>query len=255
VGLRRSVPRESPADTLRWLGRPGGWDHNGGEGPFSDKKLARLKFAAALADAHETGLVKDESALMQAARLVAGLQDRDGSWKVIPPDTLGSPITLGSALATHLARRTLQRAGAARYKEAIARADGFLRKVRVETVLDAAAVLLALGRAPDAAAVAQKQRCLERIRQGESRTGGWGPYVRSAPEVFDTAVVLLALAGQEQTREVKAWQQLGRSYLLSVQEKDGSWPETTRPSGAESYAQRLSTTGWATLALLAARKN
>jgi hypothetical protein len=42
----------------------------------------------------------------------------------------------------------------------------------------------------------------------------------------------------------------GRAYLVATQQDDGSWTETTRPSGNESYAQRLSTTGWATLALL-----
>jgi hypothetical protein len=46
----------------------------------------------------------------------------------------------------------------------------------------------------------------------------------------------------------------GRVHLVSTQEKDGSWQETTRPSGAESYAQRISTTSWATLALLLTRK-
>jgi hypothetical protein len=34
---------------------------------------------------------------------------------------------------------------------------------------------------------------------------------------------------------------------------DGSWPETTRPAGQESYAQRISTTAWATLALIETR--
>ena len=43
----------------------------------------------------------------------------------------------------------------------------------------------------------------------------------------------------------------GRGFLIQEQNPDGSWPETTRPPGAESYAQRISTTGWATLALLA----
>jgi hypothetical protein len=42
----------------------------------------------------------------------------------------------------------------------------------------------------------------------------------------------------------------GRSFLLSLQVADGSWPETTRPSNQESYAQRISTTGWALLALI-----
>ena len=43
----------------------------------------------------------------------------------------------------------------------------------------------------------------------------------------------------------------GRAYLLAQQIDDGSWPETTRPANQESYAQRISTTGWALLALLA----
>ena len=34
----------------------------------------------------------------------------------------------------------------------------------------------------------------------------------------------------------------------------GRWTETTRPAGAESYAQRLSTAGWATLALLTVKQ-
>jgi hypothetical protein len=46
----------------------------------------------------------------------------------------------------------------------------------------------------------------------------------------------------------------GRAFLIATQRDDGGWPETTRPSGGTSYAQRISTTGWATLALLATRR-
>ena len=46
----------------------------------------------------------------------------------------------------------------------------------------------------------------------------------------------------------------GRAFLLTQQQPDGSWIETTRPPGNVSYAQRISTTGWATLALLATRE-
>jgi hypothetical protein len=46
----------------------------------------------------------------------------------------------------------------------------------------------------------------------------------------------------------------GRAFLLAEQQDDGSWVETTRPPGNVSYAQRISTTGWATLALLATGK-
>jgi hypothetical protein len=41
--------------------------------------------------------------------------------------------------------------------------------------------------------------------------------------------------------------------LMRRQLADGSWPETTRPAGQASYAQRISTTAWALLALIEAR--
>jgi hypothetical protein len=252
VRLGWAVPRDSLADTTRWLARPGSWDHNGGEGPFSDKKLARLQFAASLADARAVGLVKERAPLDQAARLVADLQGRDGSWPA-GEETLGSPATHGTALATHLARRTLLRADPRRYRTALARADAWLRKAPIGSTLDAAAVLLALGKSADGPAVAQRRRCLEMVRKAQSRSGGWGPYPDSPPEVFDTAVVLLALAGLEPTAEVRSWIRRGRAYLRDTQESDGGWPETTRPAGGRSHAQRLSTTGWAVQALLAMR--
>ncbi|MEX0713581.1 MAG: hypothetical protein WD278_14585 [Pirellulales bacterium] len=42
---------------------------------------------------------------------------------------------------------------------------------------------------------------------------------------------------------------------MDQQLEDGSWPETTRPAGGQSYAQRISTTAWATIALLATANN
>ena len=102
-----------------------------------------------------------------------------------------------------------------------------------------------------APARAQRRRCLELIRKGQSKEGGWGPFVKAPPEPFDTALVLLTLASCAGDAEVEAWRTKGRAFLVSQQQEDGSWVETTRPPGAESYAQRLSTTGWATLALLA----
>jgi hypothetical protein len=253
VRLGHRIPARALADTTRWLERPGRWERNAGDTPAKDGKLAALQFAAALAEAHRAGLAKDRRALEAAARLVVGLQDADGAWRVLEPGVLGSPTTHGTALATCLARQTLRQLAVGRgVPAAVARADRWLRTVPVTSVLDAAAVLLALGQAKDAQARAQRRRCLAQIQKGEARGGGWGPYVGSAPEVFDTAVVLLALAGQGRA-DVPAGLRRGRAYLLAEQQADGSWTETTRPAGSDSYALRLSTTAWAARALLATR--
>jgi len=94
---------------------------------------------------------------------------------------------------------------------------------------------------------------LDFLRRAQTSDGGWGPYADSPPEAFDTALALLALAefraesgGSEMIRR-------GREFLVATQLSDGNWPATTRPSGGQSYAQQMSTTGWATLALLATR--
>ena len=78
-GLSR-VPTRRLADTTGWLLRPAGWDHNGGDGPFSDKRLARVVFTAALATAIATGWVRDRSVLVRAAERLVLDQAADGSW-------------------------------------------------------------------------------------------------------------------------------------------------------------------------------
>jgi hypothetical protein len=246
-----SVPTEALADTSHWLSKPTGWANNGGDTPNKDKTLARIQFTSALIDAIDAGQVKDKAALEQAAKLVAEEQRKDGSWQIGSGGTLGAPASHGDALATHFARRALQRASPMRYKDAIASADRWLRKTPVKSVLDAAAVLLGLEDAEDPAAVARRKECLAIIKKGEEKEGGWGPYATSTPEPFDTAVVLLALTSMTHKSEHKERIRRGRAYLLAAQQVDGSWPETTRPAGASSYAERISTTGWATLALLA----
>lgn len=250
---KMAVPANALEDTSRWLARPTDWAHNGGEGPFNDKVLSRIQFAASLVEALDGGLVEDRQALERAANLVAEDQSKDGHWQIGAEGALGSPATLGNPLATVLARRTLYRADSKSHRERIAAADRWLRSIPVKTVLDAAAVTLGLADAKDDDARAQRERCLALIRKGEAKAGGWGPYVTSPPEPFDTAVVVLALARLPDSPEVKNMLRRGRAYLLSNQQRDGSWKESTRPAGGESYAQRVSTTGWATQALLSTR--
>jgi hypothetical protein len=62
------IPKSALADTTRWLLTPPNWDHNRANPASSDKKLARIQFAAALAQAYEAGIVRDRSALIAAAK-------------------------------------------------------------------------------------------------------------------------------------------------------------------------------------------
>ena len=249
-------------DTLGWLRQPAKWDHNKTQGGIDDKPLARVQFSHALQRAVDTGRASRD-ALAAAAPIVAADQKADGSWQLDSSHSLGSPATYGTTLATATARRMLVASHDSSVAATISRAGAWLRQTKVDSVLDAAAVVLGLGTDVDEAARAQRQRALKTIRQGQGSDGGWGPYVTVRAEVFDTALVVLALASLRDTPDLAGpiWprDQLtqaiarGRAYLEQAQSDDGSWVETTRPSGQESYAQRISTTGWALLALLESR--
>lgn len=240
-----SLPFDEAAldSTARWLRRPMDWQDNGPKVEFSDRKLATLQFAYALASLVQPG----DAALIQAAEQVRDLQEQDGSWAVDADGLPGSPVTYGRPLATAIARQIYVRADPVRFAAPIDRAQRWLEERKPAGVLDAAALLLGGRRDPD--------ECLEILRKGQTRDGGWGPYVTSPPEVFDTSIAILALLARLDRPGVRELVRRGRAFLIASQEKDGSWPETTRPPGADSYAQRISTTGWATLALLSIPKD
>ena len=235
-------------DTLTWLREPKRWNEKMPSGGIDDKALARVQFAGALRLAVDAGRAT-QAMLREAAGFMAADQIANGSWPLDSSLSLGSPATYGTVLATASAVRVLRAADRAAFAAAIAKADTWLRERQVETVLDAAAVLLGLHQASDAGAAAQRARCLTVIRAGQAAGGGWGPYVTSPPEVFDTALVVIAL-DELGSADLASAIGRGRRFLIEQQLADGSWPETTRPTGQESYAQRISTTGWALLALL-----
>jgi Prenyltransferase and squalene oxidase repeat len=251
--LGYAIPDRSLADTTRWLSRPAAWEQNGADESFNDRDLARLQFTLALFDGSEADRIRERQSLLTATAAIAARQRRDGAWSIGPDDNIGSPTTYGSTLATAEIRSLLGRVDPGRYHEAIRRADDWLTHKKVNSVVDAAAVLLTLDASATQTAVSRRQECLALLRKGESKEGGWGPYANSAPEAFDTALVLLALRRQPPTTDTRAWLRRGRAYLVRTQRPDGSWQETTRPPSAESYAERISTAGWATRALLATR--
>jgi hypothetical protein len=223
------VPAGALRDTTAWLVQPGEWDRNHGNPLASDKKLARIQFSAALAESEA-----NPGALTSAADSLLPYQEKDGSWQVDSGADAGSPVTYGPVLATWMVRRTLAAAGSQRYAAPITRADEWLRTVKPTNVPDAAVLLMALG----------TPACLDLIRGAQASDGGWGPRAHAPSEAFDTALVLLAIRHGEMA-------QRGRAYLIRTQLPSGGWPETTRPSGGQSYAQHISTSAWATLALLA----
>jgi squalene cyclase len=94
------------------------------------------------------------------------------------------------------------------------------------------------------------RQCLDLLLRAQSSGGGWGPYPQSPAEAFDTAVAVLGLQKlNEPDRTGKAIAR-GRDFLIARQQPYGGWQETTRPPGSQSYAQHISTTAWATLALI-----
>jgi hypothetical protein len=246
-------------DTLNFLKDPARWDQNKAPGGLDDKKLARVQFASALAVAERHGRAAGTD-VEKAARLLATDQTADGSWTLDSSQSLGSPATYGTIIATWSARSTLIASGMQPDAFPIVQADRWLRGLTVENVLDASAVILGLDQAGDVMAENLRRNALSLVRTGQAPGGGWGPFVTAAPQVFDTALAVLALSTLDaeprlarssyRPEELKDAIARGKQYLIAQQRKDGSWPETTRPADQESYAQRISTTGWAMLALL-----
>lgn len=250
-GYRLSV--DILADTNAWVSEPARWDHNKGDPGFSDKRLATIQFSASLLSALEAGFVNDRRGLQKAAgKLVAG-QANDGAWHIDQGNTLGSPATYGTALATYMALKTLRKANSRQTATAAGKAEQWLGQLSPNSVLTAATLLLSTAHQKDRAAGIRLEECLKLIRSAQTRDGGWGPYADSPPEVFDTAVVLLALSQAGLKGGLEHEIRGGRRFLAAQQNRDGSWPATTRPSGGDSYAQQISTTGWASLALLETR--
>jgi squalene cyclase len=230
-----TVPEAALKDTTAWLRAPAKWDDIRGAPAASDKKLGHIQFAAALAEAFRTGAVRDAVPIRAAAESLVKLQDPDGSWQVDTGGLPGAPATYGTPLATYLSRRTLEIADRSRFAPAIERATRWLAAAKPASTVDAAALLLALPHRTD---------CREFLLGAQTSDGGWGAQTRMPAEAFDTAMVLLALRGQGPAAG------RGRGWLMKMQDKEGAWPETTRPSGGQSYAERISTAAWVVYALL-----
>jgi hypothetical protein len=228
-----AVPKSALADTIVWLTAPAKWDKPGGTPGFNDATLGRVQFTAAFAELAPA----DPGALRDAAESLARLQEKNGAWRVDTGGLPGAPATYGTALATWLARRTLMAVDPQRFAGAIAHATEWFRTAEPANNVDLAAIVLALPERHDA---------VERLLAAQTSDSGWGPHPRTPAEAFDTALGMLAL----EAAHVRGPLERARALLLRMQNADGGWPETTRPSGNLSYAEHISTTAWALEALL-----
>lgn len=233
--LGYAVPADVLKGTTEWLLAPAQWNDIHGAPAASDRKLARIQFAAALVEAYRSGAVRDAGPLRAAAEGLAAMQDPDGAFHVDTGGLPGAPATYGTALATYLSRNTLMTADGTRFAAPIRRATQWLSTAKPGSTVDAAALLLASPERTD---------CRQFLLAEQTSDGGWGAQPRMPAEAFDTALTLLALGGKGTAAE------RGRAWLLKMQDSDGGWPETTRPSGSQSYAERISTTAWVVYVLL-----
>lgn len=249
-----TVPPQSLNRTSNWLAKPGNWKNNGGDQRFSDQRLAQFQFSLALAAAHRAKVLSDPLPLLKAAKATAKQQQPDGSWALNTGGIVASPITYGRHLGTALGKNLLQQVDPKAFSLQIARAEHWLRQSRPHAIPDLSGLMIGLRESQDAAALKQLDRCQQLLRSAQDPAGGWGPFATHRAEPYDTAIVLIALAQQKPNKPYQPILQAGRSWLIKQQLQDGSWVETTRPANSESYAHRISTTAWATLALIATQK-
>lgn len=255
IRLGYPVPGAATASVDAWLARPADWPNAAPAGPFADRVLAPIQFAATLEAAVASGRVVDpgRAASRVAADALVTLQAPDGSWPVEDGGRVGSPAAYGRPLATAVAVRPLRSIAAPAQQDAVRKAESWFRQLEPRDVVAASARRLAMGPDRSAGWEDRRRRDLDLLLRAQAPDGGWGPFVDAAPEPFDTALALLALHEERREPAIAARIDRGRSALIATQQDDGSWPETTRPAGAESLAQRVSTSAWATLALIATR--
>ena len=251
--MKYSVSADALKDTSAWLEKPGDWG-KAGETGFGDEKLARIQFAAALVDAVDGGFVKDKTLIARAAAQLLPHQEADGSWQVDAQAATPSAVTYGPVLATTMARRTLERSEETRFNDAIARADKWLAGADVATTVNAAAVVLAFENRTDAVFETSRERALNVLLGSQNGDGCWGAYPKTPAEPFETAMALLALNSVRERPEVEARIARGRGFLISSQSEDGGWPAARQSAAGETYARHISTSAWATRALLVTKR-
>jgi hypothetical protein len=235
------------ANSLDWLAQPKKWGENHGDPQASDQALAELQFGGSLLAAQKQFTERFREPLSQLAKQLAKRQGADGKLDLASADGLASPITLGPILLTGMARDVFASQGDS-FRDQTRRANAWLKSFKPRNTLEGASLLISLGLGEEEklARVAARKIVIESAHDG----GGFGPYASAPAEVFDTALAVISLSRDEEASRHRELVEKGKKQLVLWQLEEGSWEETTRPSGGVSYAHRVSTTAWAVEALL-----
>ena len=249
---RASRVPASLAETTRWLSRPADWDHNGGEAHLTtsgwpawcSRRASRPPSPPLDQRSVDAGASRRDARARSGRRWILAARGRGG-------DRLAGDLwpPAGDIAGTRFPGFG-RRHGSAPPSPAPTAGFEARRFSRSPTPRCAC---WPRGTTPPRPTPATGKASISCAR-GQSDDGGWGPRTSSPPEPFDTALALLALARCEQSPEDSRHDRTRPGVSPAQQQEDGSWIETTRPAGNVSYAQRISTTGWATLALLATRE-
>lgn len=262
------------AFTRDWCQNPERWSSNRGDPNVSDHRLAEVVFAFTLFRSFENESVgtlsaNPRKASQLAMRMLIQTQTSDGDWRFGEHGELGSPITQGPILITGKAAAAIRfglsaesgnidAPGAmalhAKATQALERSRKWLANQRPRNLFEASSLILALlwsrdseDQAVAANATAARLACRQMLTNGTQE--GFGPYLNSPAENFDTGIALWALSVDGRQRNAATIRR-AQKYLLDQQQPGGYWTETTRLGDVESYAHRVSTTAWVVQALI-----
>ena len=237
-------------ELIEWYQEPDKWNEASNRELDLSPTLGLVQFAATSIEAQRQTLrPMPPSGYARIRSLILAAQHEDGSWHLENEGQLGSPATYGNVLGTLRALEILAKLPTAQSKTATDRAINWIDQQNPHASIELAAGSQILKLSTRPKEQAKSRLWLRRLRDQQNRNGGWGPFRSQFSEIFDTAIALIALCSQPKP-DIEAGVILaGRSFLIENQESDGGWLETTRPSGGTSYAQHISTTAWALIAL------
>ena len=182
-------------DTLAWLATPERWDSNTSARRLGGSAARPHPVCECARRDGGSGRARRTPSTGQP-RCSSSISSDDGSWRLSESQILGGATFYGTSLgdgdgAPQPRPRDRRTRARARWRRP---ARGCEHSSRCPCSMPPS-ILLGLERDVDPAAVAQRREGPRRAEARPGPDGGWGPYVTSQSEPFDTALAVLALVG------------------------------------------------------------